>query len=131
MIRLSGTDGTWHRVGADPPGSAREGDAVLLCMSWKARAMDGPALNRLLDVFGKTEAVLAEHEGLKRVCWYAMADGSGGFTVFDVIDPDAAAAVAFESAVAYNEFLEIDVCPVLDMDAALPALAKGIAHKTA
>ena len=37
-------------------------------------------------VFGKTEAVLAEHEGLKRVCWYAMADGSGGFTVFDIID---------------------------------------------
>jgi hypothetical protein len=45
-----------------------------------------------------------------------------------VIDPDAAAALNLETALALGEFLELDSRIVLDLETAMPAILKGVEH---
>ena len=45
-----------------------------------------------------------------------------------MIDPDAAAALNLETALALGEFLELDSRIVLDLETAMPAILKGVEH---
>jgi hypothetical protein len=99
---------------------------MLLKVAWKNRIADADALRRLMDTFAKFEADLPSMSALERLCWYIDADGGSGYSVFQVADADVAAAFVLESAVAFGEQLEIECRPVLDMEAAVGAIAKGL-----
>lgn len=99
---------------------------MLICTSWKARPLMPEQTDRMMAVWGKIEADLAENTSVERVCWFLNADGTGGFTVDRVKDADAAMAFNLEVALSLGEFIELDSRPVLDLDAAMPAIAKSL-----
>jgi hypothetical protein len=82
--------------------------------------------NRLMEIWGKIEADTAQNPSLERVCWYMFSDGSGGFTVNQVHDVEAANAFGLEISLALGDFLEVDTRIVLDLDAAMPAIVKAV-----
>ena len=96
------------------------------CMTWKQRPITREQDERMMAVWGKLEADLAENPNVERVCWFIYSDGSGGVTVTRSLDPDAAAAFELEVSLALAEFLEIHSRTVLDLDAAMPAILKAI-----
>jgi hypothetical protein len=99
---------------------------MLICTSWKARPLTREQADRLMAIWGKLEADLAENPAVERVCWFLDADGGGGFTVDRVADADAAVALNLEASLALGEFMEIETRPVLDLDAAMPAIMRGM-----
>lgn len=104
---------------------------MYVAVTWKARPLTVEQANRMMATWGKLEAELASNATAERVCWFIYADGSGGFTVSKVKDADAGAALHLEQALALSEFLEFDSRIVLDLESALPAIAKGMAHVNA
>jgi hypothetical protein len=80
----------------------------------------------MMDTWGKLEAEQSERGGSERLCWFLFADGSGGLTVARVDDDVEAQAYALESALALGEFLELETRPVLDLDAAMPAIMAAV-----
>ena len=103
----------------------------MMCTSWKARPIGSEAAKRMMEVWGKIEADLAENPAVERLCWYLYSDGSGGFTVERFTDSDAALAFSLESALALGEYFEIDTRPVHDLDSALPSIAAAIERTNA
>jgi len=101
---------------------------MLVCTSWKARPLTPERANRMMEVWGKVEAALAESADMERLCWYIFADGSGGFTVSKAASTEAATAFELEIALALSEFLELESKLVLDLDTAMPAILKGMEH---
>jgi hypothetical protein len=101
---------------------------MLVGTTWKARALSPEQVNRMMATWGKLEASLAENPSIERVCWYITADATAGILVDRVIDADAAAALNLEAALALGEFLEFDSRIVLDLEAAMPAILKGVEH---
>jgi hypothetical protein len=101
---------------------------MLVCTSWKARPLTPERANRMMEVWGKVEAAQAENADTRRLCWYIFSDGSGGFTVSEATDADAATAFELEIALALSEFLDLESKLVLDLDAAMPAILKGMEH---
>jgi len=99
---------------------------MLICTSWEARPLTPEQTDRMMRVWGKIEADVAANASVERVCWFLNADGTGGFTVFRVKDAEAAMAFNLEVALALGEFLELDSRPVLDLEAAMPAIANGL-----
>jgi hypothetical protein len=93
--------------------------------------MDAATLNRMMATWGAFEASLGANESVTRLGWWTYADGSGGFTVFEVSDPDAAVAFTLETTVALGEFLEFDCRPVLGLEAAMGPIVSGLARKEA
>ena len=71
-------------------------------------------VKRLMDEFGKRGAAPGE------LAHYVRIDGSGGFTIGESDDLNA----AYENVLAYTEFMTFTVTPVLTIDdAAGPILA--------
>ena len=103
-----------------------KGRKMLVCTSWKSRPLSLEQANRLMEIWGKIEADTAANPNVERVCWYMFGDGSGGFTVSKANDVDAANAFGLEIALAMADFLELDSKIVLDLDAAMPAIIKGM-----
>jgi hypothetical protein len=103
---------------------------MLMCTTWKARPLSPDQMDRMMAIWGKMEADEAENATSERLCWYIFADGSGGFTVSQFEDTTEAVAFGLELTMALGEFLEMDVRPVLDLDAAMPAImaAMGRIH---
>ncbi len=99
---------------------------MLMCTSWKARPVTREQADRMMAVWGKMEADLGEDTRTERLCWFINVDGSGGFTVNRINDPDAAMAFSLEIALALGEFIEVDTRPVLDLEAAMPAIVSGV-----
>ena len=64
---------------------------------------------RLMDEFAKRGAVPGE------IAHYVRADGSGGLTISEADD----IAASYETVLAYSEFMEFDVTPVLKIDDAV------------
>jgi hypothetical protein len=98
---------------------------MLLCTSWKARPIGPDVVKRMMEVWGKIEADLAENPDVERLCWYMYGDGSGGFTVNRVAN-DAALAFGLETALALDEFFEIETRPVHDLESAMPVIAAAL-----
>ena len=84
------------------------GDVMLVCTTWKARPLTREQANRMMQVWGKLEAIAAENPSVERLCWYIFSDASGGVTVSRYTDPDAAAAIELSTTLALGEFLEFD-----------------------
>jgi hypothetical protein len=101
---------------------------MLVCTTWKSRPLTSEQTNRLMDVWAKTEAKLSEDASNERLCWYIAADGSQGVTVSRVTDSDAALQLSLETALALEEFLEIESKIVLDLDTAMPAITNSMAY---
>ena len=101
---------------------------MLIMTTWKQRPLTPGQANRLMDVWGKVEAETAENPGVERLCWYVSVDGSCGVTVVRAVDPEAAAAYELATSLALGEFLEFDAKIVLDLDAAMPAILKGMEY---
>lgn len=99
---------------------------MLVCTSWKSRPLTAAQANRMMEVWAKVEASQAENSALERVCWYINSDSSGGFTVTKANDVDASIAWELEISLALSEFIELESKTVLDLDAAMPAIEKGI-----
>lgn len=95
---------------------------MLMCTSWKSRPLSADAANRMMAIWGKLEADMAEHPGIERVCWYMYGDGSGGFSVSNVADEDAAHPFGLEIALTLGEFLELETRPVHDLESGMPAI---------
>jgi hypothetical protein len=104
------------------------GDVMLVCTTWKARPLTREQANRMMQVWGKLEAIAAENPSVERLCWYIFSDASGGVTVSRYTDPDAAAAIELSTTLALGEFLEFDSRTVLDLETAMPAILKGLEH---
>lgn len=102
---------------------------MLVGTTWKTRALTATQMTRMMETWGKLEAAFAERGGAERLCWYITTDGTAGVTVNEVKDAETAAAWALEAAVALGEYLELDTRILLDMDAALPAITKGVELK--
>lgn len=98
------------------------------CTTWKARPLTPDQGQRMMETWGKIEAGMAENTSVERVCWYIYADGSGGMTVTKSLDVEAASAYELETSLALSEFLELDSRIVLDLDAAMPPILKGMAY---
>lgn len=101
---------------------------MLVATTWKARPLTAAQANRMMETWAKIEAQSAESTSVERVCWYIAADGQSGVTVDKVNDADAAAALQLEISLAMNEFIQLESNIVLDLDAAMPAILKGIEH---
>jgi hypothetical protein len=99
---------------------------MLMCTTWKARPLSPEQTNRMMAIWGKLEAEADSHPDTERVCWYMYGDGSGGITIADFKDPDAAQAWGVEQALALGEFLELESRPVLDLEHAMPAITAAI-----
>ncbi len=99
---------------------------MLMCTSWKVRPLTPEQSERMMSIWGKQEADFAENSSGERICWFINADGTGGFTVERVNDADAAMALGLEYALSLGEFLELDSRPVLDLEAAMPAIVNGL-----
>ncbi len=99
---------------------------MILYTTWKSRPLSPEQANRMMGVWGKVEAGMAESPNSERLCWYMNVDGSGGMTVSKVNDYDAAAALGLAQSMALAEFIEMDSKIVLDLDAAMPAILKGM-----
>ena len=99
---------------------------MLLCTSWKSRPIGPEAVKRMMEIWGKIEADLAEKSGVERLCWYLYSDGSGGFAVNRVADDTSALAFGPETALALEEFLEIETRPVHDLESAMPVIAAAM-----
>jgi hypothetical protein len=95
---------------------------MLLCTTWKARALTPEQSERMLTIWGKLEADMAARADMERRCWYVYADGSGGLTVNEVEDGSGGDAFTLELMLALGEFLEFDLRPVLDLEGAMPAI---------
>ena len=130
---LAGQPCTWHKRSPEVAAMVRSSDKgrgfnMLVGTTWKARALSPEQVNRMMATWGKLEASLAENPSIERVCWYITADATAGILVDRVIDADAAAALNLEAALALGEFLEFDSRIVLDLEAAMPAILKGVEH---
>lgn len=101
---------------------------MLLCTTWKARPLSPEQSNRMMAVWGKIEANMAENSAVERQCWYLNSDGSGGMTVVKANDVEAATAFELETSLALGEFLEMDSKIVLDLDTAMPSILKGMEY---
>lgn len=101
---------------------------MLVCTTWKARPLSPEQAQRMMEVWGKTEAREAEDASGERLCWYITTDGSGGFTVSKVADADAGAALMLEIALALGEFIELDSRVVLDLDSAMAPITAAMAY---
>jgi hypothetical protein len=99
---------------------------MLLCTTWTSRPLSPERFDRMMAIWGKLEADLDSNSHTERVCWYIDADGSGGMTVVDVRDPDAAARFQLEVSLALAEFLDLKTRPVLDLESAMPAIVAGL-----
>jgi hypothetical protein len=66
-------------------------------------------VGRLMDVFGK------QGSGPGETAHYVRVDSTGGFTISENEDSTA----AYESALAYTEFMTFTVTPVLKIDDAV------------
>ena len=99
---------------------------MLLCTSWKTRPIGPDAVKRMMEIWGKIEADLAENPDVERLCWYLYSDGSGGFAVNRIADNDPALAFGLETALALGEFLEIETRPVHDLESAMPVIAAAM-----
>jgi len=99
---------------------------MLMCTTWKARPLSPEASNRMMAVWGRIEADMAERSDYERLCWYMYGDGSGGFTVSRVADSDAARQLGLEVALALGEFIELESRPVHDLDSAMPAITAAM-----
>lgn len=104
---------------------------MLVCTTWKARPLSPEQTQRMMQVWAKTEARESEDTSSERLCWYIAADGGSGVTVSRVSDPDAAAALQLEAALALGEFLEIESRVVLDLDEAMGPINAAVAYQAA
>ena len=66
-------------------------------------------VKRLMDEFGKRGAAEAE------IAHYVKADGTGGYTMSEADDLNA----AYADVLAYSEFMTFTITPVLKIDDAL------------
>jgi hypothetical protein len=66
-------------------------------------------VKRLMDVFGQRGAEAGE------IAHYVRADGTGGYTISDSDDFDA----AYAAALAYSEFMTVTINPVLKVEDAV------------
>ena len=101
---------------------------MFVCTTWKARPLSPEQANRMMQIWGKLEAAQASNPSVERLCWYIFGDGSGGLTVINAIDVDAANAWGLEVTLALSEFLELESHVVLDMDSAMPAILKAMEY---
>ncbi len=101
---------------------------MLLLTSWKGRPLSPEQSNRMMQVWGKIEAAMAENPNVERLCWYITSDGSGGVTVTKSADADAANAFELETSLALSEFLEFESKVVLDLDTAMGPILKAMEH---
>jgi hypothetical protein len=99
---------------------------MLLCTSWKSRPIGPEAVKRMMEIWGKIEADLAENPDVERLCWYLYSDGSGGFAVNRIADNTSALAFGLETALALEEFFEIETRPVHDLESAMPVIAAAM-----
>jgi len=107
---------------------SRRGTVMLICTTWKARPLSPDQANRMMQVWGKVEASMAENPNVERLCWYIFGDGTGGITVMKAIDVEAATAWGLEISLALGEFLELEDKIVLDLETAMPAILKGMEY---
>lgn len=98
---------------------------MILITTWKNRPIRPEQYNRLMIVWGKLEQKMAADSSTERIGWYSFSDGSGGMTIDNVTDVEAAMAFALEQALSLGEFIELDTKIGLDMDAALPQILKA------
>lgn len=101
---------------------------MLVCTTWKGRPMSPEQAGRMMETWGKIEASMAENPAVERQCWYISTDGTGGMTVVKALDVEAASAFELETSLALSEFLELESKIVLDLDAAMPAIIKGMEY---
>jgi hypothetical protein len=101
---------------------------MLVLTTWKSRQLSVEQSNRMMTIWGKLEAAMAENPNVERLCWYISADASGGVTVSKALDVEAATAFELETCLALGEFLEFDHKVVLDLETAMPAILKGFEY---
>jgi hypothetical protein len=104
---------------------------MLLCTSWKSRPLTPEATNRMMAIWGKIEADMAASPDWERVSWYMYGDGSGGFTVAEVTDAEAAHRLGLETALSLGEFIELDTRLVHDLESAMPAIMAAVERMNA
>lgn len=102
---------------------------MIVCTTWKARALNPEQVSRMMDVWAKTEAKDAENPVTERLAWYIAADGSGGLSIFRTDNPDAAAAFGLEVCAALSEFIELESKVMVDLDTAMPAILAAIEYQ--
>jgi len=101
---------------------------MIVCTTWKARPLTPEQSNRMMAIWGKLEASMAENPAVERLCWYLNVDGSGGITVAKTDDTEAASALGLEQSLALGEFLEFDTKTVLDLESAMGPITKAMEH---
>ncbi len=83
--------GEWARCG--------NGDQAIMSITrWKIRPIGSEHDNRLMAVPGRMEQKSAVDPSIQRIGWYANSDGSGGITIDNVKDVEAAMALGLEQA---------------------------------
>ena len=99
---------------------------MLICTTWKSRAIGPEQIDRMMSVWGKVEADSEGRSGATRRCWYISSDGTQGMTVTEFESTEEGLAFQLETSLALGEFLELDSRPVLDLDTAMPAIMNAV-----
>ena len=99
---------------------------MLMYTTWKTRPLSPEQTARMMAIWGEQEAAA---DASQRVCWFMLADGTGGFSV-DKYDDDAAMASGLEAGLALGEFLEFETRPIMDLESAMPAIMAAVARIT-
>ena len=118
-----GEEGVWWReANVRLVAAARIMIPITTC---KSRPISPEQYNRLMNVWGKLEHKTAADPSTERIGWYLYSDGSGGITIDNVKDVEAALALGLEQALSLGKFIELGTRIGLDMDAALPQILKA------
>lgn len=100
---------------------------MLLYTTWKMRPLTPEQTERMMAIWAEQEAAA---DTSQRLCWFMLADGSGGFSVDNFADDAAAFASGLEASLALGEFLELETRPVMDLESALPAIMAAVERIT-
>ena len=100
-------------------------------VTWKTRPLSPEQTTRMMGAWAAMQASEAQQQHADVICRYFHADGSGGFTVANIIDPIADASWLLEWSLVLKEFFEMDRKIVLTLDEALPAMMAAVGRITA
>jgi hypothetical protein len=103
---------------------------MLILTTWKTHPLSPEKLTRMVPIWGAQVEQHAKNPAWTELFNCTLIDGSGGFTLAEAADQDAANLRGLQIALELREFMEIGMKPVFRIEDALPAVMAAVATKT-
>ncbi len=100
---------------------------MLMLTTWKSRPLSPEQTKRMMAVWGTQLERDQKDPAWKELFFCVFADGSGGASLVEATDPDAANQRALQTCLELGEFFELETRPVLSQEQAMPAILASMA----